>query len=133
MIFLALAIFILVGVLLYSAYDERSRFDKLALDVKAGNDLSRKALAFSNDLDDKLSTIKNDFNLVQNEHSRDLKKLKQDTEILQVRQHGLEKKIVSAERTVNLVFRGPIPVENVPHTIIKQKKGRGRAALIKEI
>lgn len=53
-------------------------------------------------------------------------------EVMSIRQRTLEKKIIEANRTVNLIFGKPIPVqmEHIPHTIIKEKKGRGRSALI---
>lgn len=60
----------------------------------------------------------------------EIDKLKKEFEILQVRQHTLEKRIITNERTVNLVFRGPVPVEVTPTS--KQKRGRGRSALIPE-
>ena len=55
-------------------------------------------------------------------------------EVMSIRQRTLEKKIIEANRTVNLVFGKPIPMqlENIPHQILKEKRGAGKGALIPE-
>ncbi len=135
--FLALAAVLLVCALVYSAIQESKRLDTIEAEQK-----QLKAL-----LERVPNQIKNAIALAEtkpHQHGnyeefnarvgQELKRLTGEFEVMTVRQRSLEKKMIGAERTVNLVFRGNVPVENVPHTVIKEKKtrGAGRGALIPE-
>lgn len=63
--------------------------------------------------------------------AREVDRITKEFSVLEVRQRTLEKSIIRNERTVNLVFNKPIPVEHVPHIVNKEKKvGRGKSALL---
>lgn len=62
--------------------------------------------------------------------SQDLKKLTDEVEILKIRQHSMDKKIIGKEQTFNIKTDQPIAVEfrNAPPPA---PKGKGKASLLK--
>lgn len=137
MIILGIGLLALVGVLLYASYTENAKAKATEADIKALRTTNTKLLQELHNLTNLINDNTEKWRGIAQWCEREekfKKNLVNEVEILQVRQRSMEKKIISSERTVNLVFGKPIPmqIENIPHTIIKQKRGRGRSALIPE-
>jgi hypothetical protein len=116
-----------LGVLMYAAHGDKARAEKIDKEVsrlqeeflKMKTEFARKIFDLGNKVEiNSIDTFKH-LNLNNS-------KLVERVEILEVRQRSLEKKIISSERTVKLVFGAPIPVQH------EAVKGRGKAALIRE-
>lgn len=72
-----------------------------------------------------------------NEISRltgEIDRLVKEYDTIHIRQRTLEKRIIGTERTVTVVFKGTVPIEDRTPPIIveKKKRGAGRGALIRE-
>lgn len=134
MIILGIAACALVAALLYGSYVEGKRHDELIEELKQlrqhNATLKREQLT----LDSKIKTHGEDLQRQDSKTESTFKAMKQNLDIMEVRQRTLEKKIVSSERTINLVFRGNVPIEQMPHIVNKEKRkrGAGRGALIPE-
>lgn len=135
MILLGIAALALVAVLLYGGYAEGKRHDEMLEELKQLRQHNATLRREQVSHDSRLTNLGENITRVDGKTEATFKSMKQNLDIMEVRQRTLEKKIVSSERTVNLVFRGNVPLENIPHTINKERKpkrGAGRSALIPE-
>lgn len=136
MILLGIAAIALVAVLLYGTYSEGKRHDEMLEELKQlrqhNATLRREQVAHES----RISSLGESLTKVDGKTEATFKAMKSNLDIMEVRQRTLEKKIVSSERTVNLVFNGKVPVEHSNEPIItmkKPKRGAGRGALIPEM
>lgn len=133
--FLAISIAVLSVAIIYATFVESKRLDaieKFCKDVKF--DVDALPARFTN-VESARRELTQKYNELTNFNAQVapvIDKIKKEFEVMVVRQHTMEKNIRGATRTVNLVFGKPIPVqmENIPHQVIREKKGRGKAALI---
>lgn len=133
--FLAIAIGVLSLAIIYATFVESKRLDaleKFCKDIKTEVDAVPARFTNMESARRELTAKYNELTNFNAQVAPVIDKLKKEFDVMQVRQHTMEKNIRGATRTVNLIFGKPIPVqmENIPHTVIKQKKGRGAAALI---
>lgn len=135
MILLGIAALALVAALVYGSVVEGKRHDEMLEELKQlrqhNATLRREQVAH----DSRIASLGENLTKVDGKTEATFKAMKSNLDIMEVRQRSLEKKIVASERTVNLVFRGNVPLENIPHTINKEKRkrGAGRGALIPEV
>ena len=139
---LGLGVLAIVAVLLYASHGDNKWRERVDREMKEIQSLVRKlhnptALesAYQTKIDGVYSVMEK-YQDGQRRLGAALDELLKRNEVLEIRQRTLEKKIIEANRTVNLVFGKPIPVqmESIPHIINKQKRttGKGRGALIPE-
>lgn len=100
------------------------RIEALFKDIQKGIDITAKTFEAAN----QKFHVQTQFNA---EIARAVEKLKKDFEVIDVRQRTMEKKIISSERTVNLVFGKPIPVQMETVTNKPPNSGAGQSALIR--
>lgn len=135
MILLGIAALALVAALLYGSYVEGKRHDEMIEELKQlrqhNATLKREQVAH----DSRIVSLGEQLTKVDGKTEATFKAMKSNLDIMEVRQRSLEKKIISSERTVNLVFNGKVPVEmsNEPIITQKRKRGAGRGALIPEM
>lgn len=126
-LFIAGVVLIIGAIFIYSRAEDNS-FARLLSTIQETKGDSKKANDQCVDLTEKLTTLQAILSQLQKgiqdlqenqsaqfEHvievnRQSLKKVHDDVEILKVRQHTLEKKIISRDRTVNLNL-GPRPLE----------------------
>lgn len=135
MLLLGIAALALVAALLYGSFAEGKRHDELVEELKQLRQHNATLRKEQYEQSSKLVSLGEELIRKEQKTEATFKSMKDGFDIMEVRQRSLEKKIISSERTVNLVFRGNIPLEHVPHTITKEKKpkrGAGRSALIPE-
>lgn len=119
--------------------DRRDKFLKLIESVRAEclaslGEKYQQLSHFNADLaikiDNQETKVEETFLVVRKE----FEKFTKEFGVIEVRQRTMEKKIISNERTVNIRFNGPVPVEHVPHVVTKERKkrGLGRGAVIPE-
>lgn len=132
MIFLAIAALTLVAALVYGSFVEGKRHDALVEELKQlrqhNATLRKEQIAHES----RIATLGENLVAQDQKAQATFKAMKQNLDIMEVRQRTLEKKIISSERTVNLVFTGKVPVEHSNEPVIKVKKPRGKAALFPE-
>lgn len=137
MTFLFLGIVVFLAALIYASDRETKHRMKLENSIDALFEQTRLGTTMFKNHDDRINSTRG--LVVDNLATigKNWATLTKEFEIMQVRQRTLEKKIIEANRTVNLVFGKPIPMqlERVPHVPIRKqtiKRGAGRGALIPE-
>lgn len=140
MIVVALVMFI--AILFYASNVENQRYDsvtkahaeagkKIEIMMKSLEKYERSLAACDSAWKTSLGEKYKEQHVFNANLAREVDRITKEFSVLEVRQRTLEKSIIRNERTVNLVFNKPIPVEHVPHIVNKEKKvGRGKSALL---
>lgn len=135
MLILGIGILAVLAVLLYASYTENKRSEKMSAEIAEIRIARTKDIRTVDSILDRVIASEQMIHSLRNRPDITTKIIN-DLEVLTVRQRSLEKKIIGAGRTVNLIFDRPIPmqIENIPH----RKKppvanGKGKKALIPDM